>query len=144
MVPGNNESLEELKTACASWKRAVVLHGNGVEIAGMAFFGIGGGIPITPFGAWSYDFSEQEAAHLLRNCPEGAVLISHSPPKGVVDVSSSGQSLGSTAVRNAVMATNPRLVVCGHIHASAGKRSTIDLTPVINAGPGGIVYELAV
>jgi Icc-related predicted phosphoesterase len=143
-VPGNNESFDELQAACAVWPSAVVLHGQAVEIDGNPFFGIGGGIPVTPFGAWSFDLSEHQAATLLENCPDNAILISHSPPKGAVDISSSGQSLGSTAVRDAIHAKHPRLVVCGHIHASAGKQSTIGSTPVINAGPSGIVYDLSV
>lgn len=142
LVPGNNESFDELQAACALWPSAVVLHGQAVEIDGIPFFGIGGGIPVTPFGSWSFDLSEQEAATLFENCPDNAILISHSPPKGAVDISSSGQSLGSTAVRDAIQSKCPRLVVCGHIHASAGKRSTIGATPVINAGPAGVIYDL--
>jgi Icc-related predicted phosphoesterase len=142
LVPGNNESYEELVTACGKWRHAMVLHGTGVEIAGVPFFGIGGGIPITPFGDWSYDFSEDDAARLLQGCPVGAVLVSHSPPKGSVDLSSSGQSLGSAAVREAVIRLKPRLVVCGHIHRSAGQRACIGHTPIINAGPGGVWHEI--
>lgn len=95
LVPGNNESFDELQAACAVWPSTVVLHGHGVEIDGIPFFGIGGGIPVTPFGSWSFDLSEQEAAALLKNSPDNAILISHSPPKGAVDISSAGQSLGS-------------------------------------------------
>jgi len=142
LVPGNNESYDELVEACADWQNAKVLHGTGVEINGVSFFGIGGGIPVTPFGAWSYDFSEADAERLLANCPSGAVLISHSPPKGVLDAASSGRSLGSTAVRDAVIRLKPRLVVCGHIHGSAGQQALIGNTPIINAGPGGILWSV--
>lgn len=142
LVPGNHESYEELLEACAGWPNVAVLHGLGVDIAGVPLFGIGGGIPVTPFGDWSYDFPESEAARLLSGCPAGAVLVSHSPPKGAVDVSSSGRSLGSTAVRDAIVRLKPRLVVCGHIHESAGRRALIGNTPVINAGPMGLMYEL--
>ena len=142
LVPGNNESYDELVAACAKWPSARALHGTGVEIGGVPFFGIGGGIPITPFGSWSYDFSEIEAERLLRDCPAGAVLVSHSPPKGAVDVTGSGQSLGSTAVRDSVVRLKPRMVVCGHIHASAGRRAQIGKTIVVNAGPGGLLFDL--
>ena len=142
LVPGNNESYEELDAACVTWRNATVLHGTGIEIDGVPFFGIGGGIPITPFGAWSYDFSEADAAHLLRGCPVGAVLVSHSPPKGAVDLSSSGRNLGSTAVRDAVIRVRPQLVVCGHIHGSAGQQVMLGSTPVVNAGPSGVEWTL--
>jgi uncharacterized protein len=143
LVAGNNESYGELVAACKSWPQARVLHGAGMEIDGVSFFGLGGGIPITPFGDWSWDFSEADGERLLRDCPNHVVLVSHSPPKGAVDKASSGQSLGSSAVREAVVRTQPRLVVSGHIHASAGQRAEIGKTPVINAGPRGVLFELA-
>lgn len=142
LVPGNNESADELAEACRTWESARVLHGAGVTIDGVAFFGIGGGIPVTPFGAWSYDFTEDEAAELLAGCPEGCVLVSHSPPKGAVDRRSGNLSVGSTAVRAAVERLRPALVVCGHIHACAGRHEMIGATPVVNAGPDGIIWDL--
>jgi Icc-related predicted phosphoesterase len=142
LVAGNNESTEELAEACRDWADAYVLHGTGVTITGVAFFGIGGGIPVTPFGAWSYDFTEEQATELLASCPAGGVLVSHSPPRGVVDVSSSGKSLGSVAVRAAVLRLRPRLVVCGHIHGCAGQQGMLVTTPIVNAGPEGLTWEL--
>lgn len=142
LVAGNNESTEELTEACRAWPQAHVLHGSGVMLAGVPFFGVGGGIPVTPFGPWSYDFTEEEAVELLAGCPEGCVLVSHSPPKGAVDVSSGGRSLGSVAVRDAVLSRRPRLVVCGHIHASAGQQALLGNSPVVNAGPDGAEWVL--
>ena len=142
LVPGNSETDEELLEACRAWKSARVLHGRQVTIAETSFFGIGGGIPITPFGSWSYDFTEAEASDLLRDCPTGGVLVSHSPPAGVLDASSDGRSLGSQAIREAILTNKPNLVVCGHIHGSAGQIDRIGDTTVINAGPQGIIWEL--
>jgi Icc-related predicted phosphoesterase len=143
LVPGNNESLDELTEACRGWPAARILHGTSTVIDGVTFFGIGGGVPVTPFGSWSYDFTEDEAASLLAGCPASCVLVTHSPPHGAADVSSRGQHLGSTAVREAVLRLAPRLVVCGHVHASAGQQERLGATPVVNAGPGGVAWELA-
>ncbi len=142
LVPGNNETLEELRAATSAWPQARVLHGEAVTIDGVPFFGLGGGIPVTPFGPWSYDFSDEEAKELLAACPYGAVLVSHSPPKGAGDVDGHGRSLGSLAVRDAILEKRPRLVVCGHIHASAGQKLTLGETPVVNAGPVGVEWSL--
>lgn len=142
LVPGNAESADELSAACRDWPEARVLHGSGAEIGGVSFFGIGGGVPVTPFGDWSWDLTEEEADALLADCPDGAVLVSHSPPRGAVDLDSSGRHLGSRAVRRAVERTEPRLVVCGHIHASWGKREEIGATTVVNVGPEGLVWEM--
>lgn len=142
LVAGNAETTEELTAACRGWKSAHVLHGSGVIIDGVPFFGVGGAVPVTPFGSWSYDLTEDDAAALLADCPAGCVLVSHSPPKGAVDRDSKGRSLGSTAVLAAVERVAPRLVVCGHIHASAGLEALLGATPVVNAGPAGLVREL--
>ncbi|MGB8648602.1 MAG: metallophosphoesterase [Anaerolineae bacterium] len=143
LVAGNNETTDELIVACQGWPSVHVLHGSSVTVNNLTFYGIGGAIPITPFGAWSYDLSEEQATELLINCPSGCILVSHSPPYGAVDVSSQGKHLGSTAIRDAVIRTQPRLVVCGHIHASGGQREMIGSTPVINAGPQGMLWQLA-
>ena len=142
LVCGNAESEVELLEACRIWPSARVLHGSSVDIEGVTFFGLGGAVPVTPFGSWSYDLTEEQAENLLADCPDGCVLVSHSPPKGTLDVGCDGKSLGSTAVRDVIERKKPVLVVCGHIHACAGQRSLIGETVVINAGPDGVVLEL--
>lgn len=145
LVPGNAETENELdeQIDAAGWPSAHVLHGTGITLYGQPFFGIGGGIPVTPFGPWSYDFSEAAARELLADCPEGAVLVSHSPPKGAVDRDSKGQSLGSTAVRDVLMERSPSLTVCGHIHGSWGQSATLNSTTVVNAGPDGCAWTVS-
>lgn len=142
LVPGNAESYHELLVACESWPSSKVLHGNGVEINHVIFFGIGGGIPVTPFGSWSWDFTEDEAEILLSRCPHNAVLVSHSPPKGILDKSSMGLHLGSQAIKNTLRNKTPRLLVCGHIHESGGEKRKYKNTTVVNAGPDGVIYDL--
>lgn len=142
LVPGNGESADELSAACREWPAAHVLHREGVDIGGVPFFGLGGGVPVTPFGAWSYDFTEDEARGLLSTCPEGVVLVSHSPPLGHADADGTGRHMGSAAVLETIERTHPRLVVCGHIHGSWGAVSRAGETPVVNAGPGGVEWPL--
>ena len=143
LVPGNGESAEELIEACADWQQAHVLHGTSATVGGVTFYGIGGGIPTTPFGAWSWDFSEEEAADLLQPMVANSVLVTHSPPWRAVDVDSSGNHRGSQAVRSAIESKPPKLVVCGHIHDSWEQTARIGKTPVINAGPRGVWHELS-
>jgi uncharacterized protein len=133
MVPGNNESEAELRAAAP--EGAHVLHGTGVEIGGLQIFGLGGGVPVTPFGAWSWDFTEDEAAALLAGADGADILISHSPPKGIADRTSTGHSVGSTAVRDAIDRVQPRLLVCGHIHDCWGEDVQRGTTRIVNLGP---------
>lgn len=143
LVPGNGETVDELRQAAAVWPSARVLHGEGCEVQGVDFFGVGGGIPVTPFGDWSYDFDEEQANELLAPCPPHAILVVHSPPRDTVDHDSSGRIRGSTSIRQAVLQRQPRLVVCGHIHSDWGKTVTLQNSPIVNAGPAGIVREVS-
>lgn len=140
LVPGNAESDTELWQACRGWPAAHVLHGEAKEIAGIRFFGLGGGIPPTPF-PWSFDLSDEEAAAKLESCPEGAVLVVHSPPKGHVD-EAHGRHLGSEAILSAIERKRPVLAVCGHVHQGWGSEATVGTTPVFNVGPGGRFLEI--
>ncbi len=142
LVPGNGESDIELRKACVGWPSAHVLHGESVTLEGIPFYGIGGGIPVTPFGEWSFDLTDHEAEVMLAECPNGGVLVSHSPPHGHVD-EAGGRQLGSHAVLETIERVSPRLVVCGHIHGCWGQHSTIGPTLVLNAGPEGQLLELS-
>jgi uncharacterized protein len=137
LVPGNNETDEALRAACAGWRSATVLHGEAAEIDGVTFFGLGGGIPETPWG-WSFDLDEEEAERKLAALPAGAVLLVHSPPKGHVD-----GGLGSAAVLRSIEEKRPRLVLCGHIHECWGQESRVGDVPVRNLGPDATIIELS-
>lgn len=142
LVPGNGETADELRNAVANWPSAQVLHGEGCRIGDVEFWGVGGGIPVTPFGDWSYDFDEQQAAELLAGCPVGGVLVVHSPPIDTVDHDSSGRIRGSQAIRDAVESNTPALVVCGHIHSDWGKQVQVGPSQILNAGPVGVVVDV--
>jgi uncharacterized protein len=136
LVPGNNETEAALREACVGWEAAMVLHGEGTEIDGTAFWGLGAGVPITPWD-WSFDLDEDRAAEMLAGCPEGAVLVLHSPPKGHVD-----KGLGSEAILRAIERVRPPVAVCGHIHECWGQESVIGSSRVLNLGPAGTVLDL--
>lgn len=141
LVPGNNETEAELRDAAAGWEAATVLHGESAEIDGVEFFGLGGGIPTTPWD-WSFDLDEDEARSALEPCPEGGVLLVHSPPRGHVDAAGDGRHLGSHAILEAIERAKPRLAACGHIHDSWGEESEVGPTRVMNLGPAGTLVEL--
>lgn len=141
LVPGNNETDAALRAAVADWEAATVLHGEGLAIEGVEFFGLGAGIPTTPWD-WSFDLDDAEAAELLAPCPEGAVLVLHSPPQGHCDGGSDGSHFGSPALLAAIEDKHPRLAVCGHIHEAWGCASEVGATPLRNLGPTGTWIEI--
>jgi Icc-related predicted phosphoesterase len=134
LVPGNNETVDALHEATAGWSAATVLHGT-------EFYGLGAGIPVTPWD-WSFDLDDGAATEMLAPCPEGAVLVLHSPPKDHCDSAGGGGNFGSPALLRAIEEKRPRLAVCGHIHESWGCESQVGETPVRNLGPKGTWLEV--
>lgn len=141
LVPGNNETEAALRNAAAGWEAATVLHGKGAIVNGIPLFGLGAGVPETPWG-WSFDLTEEAAGEMLADCPRGVLLVLHSPPKGYCDRDASGASLGSEAILDAITNKQPRLAVCGHIHDSWGERGLAGDTEVANLGPRGAIFDL--
>ncbi|QFT79467.1 Calcineurin-like phosphoesterase superfamily domain protein [Roseovarius sp. THAF27] len=139
-VPGNAESLDELTSAALP--NMTVLHGTGTTQGGLSLFGLGYGVPVTPFGDWSCDLSNEEAAALLAPCKTADILVLHSPPKGVADLTSLDMSVGSTAIRDAIERIQPKLALCGHIHDSWGVTGRIGATQVVNLGPRPNWFDL--
>jgi Icc-related predicted phosphoesterase len=141
LVPGNNETADALREAAADWGAATVLHGEGTTIDGVEFYGLGAGIPVTPW-EWSFDLDDEAATRMLDACPQGAVLILHSPPFGHCDASADGTSFGSPALLRAIEQKQPRLAVFGHIHESWGCAGEVGSTPLRNLGPTGTWIEI--
>jgi len=141
LVPGNAESIEELTEFAPAG--AHVLHGQGVEIGGLRLFGLGYGVPVTPFGAWSCDLSEEQAVDMLDTCEGADILVLHSPPLGVVDRTSTGVSVGSSAILAAIERVQPKLALCGHIHDSWGQSAQVGRTKVVNLGPFANWFDLS-
>jgi Icc-related predicted phosphoesterase len=141
LVPGNNETEDALRDAASGWSAATVLHGGGMSIDGVEFYGLGAGIPVTPWD-WSFDLDDESAAEMLAACPEHAVLVLHSPPQGHCDANGSGDHFGSPALLAAIEAKRPSLAVCGHIHESWGCESEVGDTRVRNLGPNGTWLEV--
>jgi len=141
LVPGNNETADALMDAAKRWDAATVLHGTGTTIEGTEFFGLGAGVPVTPW-EWSFDLDDETAGAMLGDCPTGAVLVLHSPPRGHCDANGSGDHFGSASLLAAIEERRPRLAVCGHIHESWGCESRVGETPVRNLGPRGTWIEI--
>lgn len=134
-VAGNNESEAELRDALAG-SDITVLHGETVTTKGVTIAGIGAAVPPLPPIPWrSFDLSETDATALLSGVQNADILISHSPPYGVVDQHSTLGSIGSIAIRDAAVRLTPKWLLCGHIHDAWGDEGAIGQTRVQNLGP---------
>ena len=90
-----------------------------------------------------HGLSQKEAAEqMLKACPKGAILITHTPPFGIADLQRDGGHEGSMAIANAAQSLAPPLLVCGHIHNAWGMSGNIGKTLVHNLGPTINWFEL--
>jgi uncharacterized protein len=135
LVAGNHDSLDKLRDACRDSEAIHILHGEGVVIDGVSFFGLGFEIPVGRDEQWNQRLDETEAAKLLHACPHGAVLVTHSPPFGVADMQSTGVHEGSRSIRDTIVSSKVRLHLCGHIHHAWGTSGIVGECPVHNLGP---------
>jgi Icc-related predicted phosphoesterase len=123
-VPGNHDP-SGLKSRDSCDRRALIVRGTRV-------FGIGGAGPAR-FG-FRYEWGDEEISALRP--PRHDILLSHAPPSDTrLDRLASGAHVGSQAIRDIAL-YGARVLVCGHIHESAGV-DRIDNLLMLNAGSLG-------
>ena len=135
LVSGNHDQHDDLQALCSNWHSCHVLHGTSVAINGHAFFGLGCEVGKPSDLAWNQVISETEAEALLAPCPNGAILVTHTPPVGYCDLQRDGSHEGSKAVLDTIRTRAIRLHLCGHIHNAWGMSATIGQCNVYNLGP---------
>lgn len=109
--------------------------------------GLSGGLP---FDGCPYERTEEQyracVAELARSM-EGAaaaftVLVTHQPPFGTAcDRLGTGQHVGSRAIRRFIEEQQPDVVLCGHIHESAGE-DLIGRSRIVNPGPAFLRHRV--
>ena len=142
VVAGNHDKFSKMQEVCESSAQLHLLHGNGLTLGGVDFFGLGGEIPAKGKATNSACMSEEAASGHLQNCPQRAILITHSPPLNSADLHRSGKHRGSQSIRNIIIEKQPVLHLCGHVHFAWGKTDIIGNTQVHNLGPFINIYEL--
>ncbi|WP_192845051.1 metallophosphoesterase family protein [Clostridium ljungdahlii] len=61
----------------------------------------------------------------------GKYVVAHQPIFGILDEGYSGHNFGSLAIRKKIVADEPRLFICGHVHENFGIKK-LNKTTVIN------------
>jgi len=139
-IHGNCDPPEVVDAIEAS--AAECVHMKRVEVGGITFVGMGGANP-PPFPTMS-THSEEEIGERLNGMMERSdVLLTHAPPHGYRDKVFFGKHVGSKAVREAVEAYRPRLVVSGHIHEARGFEED-DGTVFVNPGKAANGYAAVI
>ncbi|MEM6376829.1 MAG: metallophosphatase domain-containing protein [Bacteroidota bacterium] len=95
------------------------LRHNSVDIEGIKIWGS----PTTPdMLGWAFGKHRKDMHDHWRHMPKQMdILLTHTPPMGILDKSSKWQSLGCEALLRKVVETKPKYHLFGHIHASYGE-----------------------
>ena len=119
VIPGNHDSLLQLE----KWRRVItnahLLINSGVEVASLKIWGS----PVTPYANVAFGMPERaDRIMLWSQIPAGLdILITHSPPYGVLDAAEGeAHHGGCRELRAAVVEKRPRLHVFGHVHSGYG------------------------
>ena len=111
----------------------VDVHGKRAEIGGYVFAGLGASNPL-PFSTL-FTYSEENIHLILDSIARGAdILVTHTPPYGILDRTMFGHHGGSEAIRKVIEEHRPKLSLFGHIHESPGVERN-EHTVFVNAGP---------
>lgn len=120
LVAGNHDWCWEndKNTAILLLTNAIYLEDSSIIIDGVKLYG-------TPYQPWFYDWafnkSRKELIDIYSNIPlDTDVLITHTPPKGILDETANGMSVGSEELRTVVDIIKPPIHIFGHIHESYG------------------------
>lgn len=126
-------------SAASPFQNAQYLHDSGFVYRGVRFHGA----PWVPMLDGHAFFADDRAlAAAWARIPDDVdVLITHTPPAGILDVSSTGLKLGCRHLADRLAALSPRLHCFGHVHASAGHR-TIGGTTYVNAASVNSAFEV--
>ena len=141
-VGGNHDFALEV---CASrspspFRSATYLQDSAVDYRGATFYGA----PWVPeLASWAFYQPPNVLRERWQLIPDATnVLITHTPPFGVLDRNRSGKSCGCPSLRERVRDVRPHVHCFGHIHASAGQ-TEIDGTNFVNATVVDSSYRLA-
>ena len=117
---GNHDRSLEQKLLCTDspFVNAVYLQDEATDYRGIRFYGS----PWTPLlPTHAFYGSPKKREHAWRSIPSDTdILITHTPPAGILDKSGAGLDLGCKLLSRELERIKPRIHCFGHVHASRG------------------------
>ena len=140
VIAGNHDfGFETDPTARALITNATYLQDEGIEIAGVSVWGS----PWQPrFFDWAFNLDRgPDLAAVWAKIPDRTdVLLTHGPPRGILDRTFRGEDVGCDDLLEAAQRVKPKLHVFGHIHEAYGRLDR-DGTTFVNASTCTLRYE---
>ncbi len=139
VIPGNHEDEQLLADMCSVFNNVLYMHERSYHFGKYVFFGYGGG------GFSQNDerlerLTKRFKKHLKKS--DKVILFTHAPPYRTKLDKIGRDYVGNESVNKFVKLIKPKLLICGHIHETAGKSDKIGSTKIINPGPEGRLIEI--
>lgn len=144
IIPGNHDLTldfwhEKFHKDAKKWlkldDRSHLLINSCIELEGLNFVGSS---MIPKIGNWAFGYSELKKQHFYNHIDNVDILITHSPPKGIMDE----EGYGCPVLLDFVNRVKPKIHCFGHCHEGYGKLQIND-TLFINAASMNRGYKLA-
>ncbi|PIN73401.1 hypothetical protein COV20_04195 [Candidatus Woesearchaeota archaeon CG10_big_fil_rev_8_21_14_0_10_45_16] len=139
VIPGNHEeSGTMLDDAVKPFSHVENLHCKDKEVGSYVFLGYGGG----GFAQEDKMFRKVARDWYGRHKGKKIVLLTHGPPFGCNLDLLHEKHVGNKDYQKFIERVEPKLVLCGHLHETAGQSQKIGKMLLINPGWEGKVVEL--
>jgi len=110
---------------------------------GIAFVGANGTIPL-PFAS-RICIREKKLLKNLLPLNKETILVAHPPPRGVCDRVGNRFCAGSQNLFDFIHTTQPKMLLCGHIHEQAGQgfiKNTLVINCAVNTIRAGAIIDI--
>ncbi len=138
IIHGNHESEKSMREAVKDYENCVYFNKKAVKVGGYVILGYGEG----GFALEDAEFRKISRKWYSEYQKKKIVLVLHSPPFATTVDKVDKRHTGNKDFRSFIERIKPKMVICGHIHETAGKKDKIGETIVINPGWEGMVVEL--
>ena len=149
VVPGNHDTGTDekallLQDGCqesvkvTELTNGTLLRGEMVEVMGLRVFGLPDTLNFVGCDLWAFGAAtDEELREKAGRIPSDGVdiLVSHSPPLGIGDISRTGKRCGSRGLQEVVLGAThpPKLWAFGHVHECGGRAYRAKGTVLVNA-----------
>jgi uncharacterized protein len=138
LIPGNHESDRMFKEVISDYPNCINFNHKVIKKDDYVLLGYGGG----GFSAQDPEFRKISREWYSKYQDSKVILVTHGPPANTTIDLLEKRHVGNLDYRKFVERIKPKLMICGHLHETAGMQDKIDKTIVINPGWEGMVIEL--
>jgi uncharacterized protein len=138
IIPGNHESDKMFKEVISDYPNVINFNRKVFKIDNYVFMGYGGG----GFALEDKEFRKIAREWYSKYQDEKTVLITHGPPYRTTLDHLEKRHVGNKDYRKFIERIQPKLVIAGHIHETAGAVDEIKKTKLVHPGWEGMVIEL--